>query len=118
MINKMSQNRSKQARPGKRKAPRTAWKPGQSGNPGGRPKELAQVKALARQHTQEALETLAKLMKSGSPDRTKVAAAEAILDRAWGRPTQAIDHGVSDGQDFEFTINIGSPKSPKCKPRH
>ncbi len=49
-------------------------------------------------------------MKSGSPDRTRVAAAEALLDRAWGRPTQAIDHGVSDGQDFEFTINIGGPK--------
>ncbi len=28
MINKMSQNRPKQTRPGKRKAPRTAWKKG------------------------------------------------------------------------------------------
>ncbi len=107
MTNKMSQNRPKQTR---RKAPRTAWKPGQSGNPGGRPKEVAEVKTLARQHTQEALKTLAKLMKSGTPDRTRVAAAEAILDRAWGRPTQAIDHGVSNDQEFKFTIDIGGPK--------
>ena len=106
MINKRSENRSKQTRPGKRKAPRTAWKKGQSGNPGGRPKELGQVKALARQHTQEALETLAQLMKSGTPDRTRVAAAEALLDRAWGRPMQAIDHGFVGDQDFKFTINI------------
>ncbi len=103
----MSQNRPKQT---KRKAPRTAWKPGQSGNPGGRPKEVAEVKALARKHTQEALETLAKLMKSGTPDRTRVAAAEAILDRAWGRPSQAIDHGVSNDEEFKFTFNIGGPK--------
>ncbi len=106
MINKRSENRPKQTRPGKRKAPRSAWKKGQSGNPGGRPKELAGVKALARQHTKEALETLAKLMKSGTPDRTRVAAAEALLDRGWGRPTQAIDHGVGDDQNFKFTITI------------
>lgn len=103
----MSENRSKQT---KRKAPRTAWKPGQSGNPGGRPKEVAEVKTLARQHTQEALETLAKLMKSGRPDRTRVAAAEAILDRAWGRTTEAIDYGVSNDQEFTFTINKSGPK--------
>ena len=106
MIKKMSQNRLKQAKRGKRKAPRSAWKKGQSGNPGGRPKELGQVKALARQHTEEALETLAQLMKSGTPDRTRVAAAEALLDRGWGRPTQAIDHGFDGAQDFKFTINI------------
>ena len=38
------------------------------------------------------------------------AAAEAILDRAWGRPTQAIDHGVSNDQEFKFTIDVGGPK--------
>jgi len=106
MINKRSQNRPKQTKPGKKKAPRSAWKKGQSGNPGGRPKEVAEVKALARQHTKEALETLAKLMKSGTPDRTRIAAAEALLNRAWGSPTHAIDHGFVGDQDFKFTINI------------
>ncbi len=106
MINKMSQNRPKQTKAGKRKAPRSAWKKGQSGNPGGRPKEVGEVKALARQHTKEALETLAKMMKNGTPDRTRVAAAEALLNRGWGSPTQAIDHGFAGDQDFKFTINI------------
>ncbi len=104
MIKKrISQNTSKQAR---RKTPRTAWKKGQSGNPGGRPKEVKEVKMLARQHTKEALEILVEMMKNGSPDRTRVAAAEALLDRAWGRPTQALDHGFAGDQDFKFTINI------------
>ena len=34
------------------------FKKGQSGNPGGRPKEIAEVKALARAHTITAINTL------------------------------------------------------------
>ena len=34
---------------------------GRSGNPGGRPKEIAEVKALARAHTTTAIETLVKI---------------------------------------------------------
>ena len=35
---------------------------GQSGNPGGRPKVIAEVKELARAHTGEAIETLVSIM--------------------------------------------------------
>jgi len=35
---------------------------GQSGNPGGRPKVVAEVKELAREHTAEAIETLVSIM--------------------------------------------------------
>ena len=62
---------------------------GQSGNPGGRPKETAEIKALARVHGPKAIEKLVALMDCGSP-RTEVAAAEALLDRAYGRPSQTI----------------------------
>jgi len=34
------------------------FKKGQSGNPGGRPKIVGEVKELARTHTAEAIETL------------------------------------------------------------
>jgi hypothetical protein len=57
---------------------------GQSGNPGGRPKEVAEVRKLAQKHTDDAINTLVAMLKSKN-DRTKVAAAEALLDRGWGR---------------------------------
>jgi hypothetical protein len=37
---------------------------GQSGNPGGRPKVLAEVQQLARQHSAEAIETLVAIMQN------------------------------------------------------
>jgi hypothetical protein len=46
-----------------RKAPSTAFKKGQSGNPRGRPKRDAEVAELARAHTAEALDTLAEVMR-------------------------------------------------------
>jgi hypothetical protein len=51
---------------------------GVSGNPGGRPKGDATVKELARAHTVEAIETLVAMLNS---ERTRVAAAEALLSR-------------------------------------
>ena len=39
-----------------------AFKKGQSGNPGGRPKVVAEVKELARKHTVKAIETLVSIM--------------------------------------------------------
>lgn len=66
--------------------------PGQSGNPGGRPKVLAEVKELAREHTVEAVEALAKIMlDEKAPAAARVTAANAILDRAYGKPPQAIE---------------------------
>src|SRR3954468_14680629 len=76
---------------------------GQSGNPSGRPKELEEVKELARQHTPEAILTLAKWMKGSNP-KAAITAAIALLDRAWGKPTQPLEHGGKDGKEIKFTI--------------
>jgi hypothetical protein len=63
---------------------------GRSGNPGGRPKEIAHVRELARAHTSAAIETLAAIMNNREEaSRARVAAAEALLNRAWGRAEQA-----------------------------
>lgn len=67
-----------------------AFKPGESGNPGGRPKESAEVKELARQHGPEALNKLLELMR-GEDSRVAKAAADSILDRAYGKPGQSMD---------------------------
>lgn len=68
------------------------WQKGQSGNPGGRPKEIGHVRELARQHTDDAIQTLAEVMNNAQENsRARVAAAEALLDRGWGRPDSSVN---------------------------
>lgn len=71
------------------------FKAGQSGNPGGRPKETGEVKELARSHGKRAIEKLAALIDSDD-ERVAVAASEALLNRGYGKPAQAIIGGDSD----------------------
>jgi hypothetical protein len=83
----------------------TSFKPGVSGNPGGRPKRtqtikvrkiVADAKAAACELTQDAIDTLSSVMKDAkAPPAARVGAANAILDRAHGRPSQAIAHSGS-----------------------
>jgi hypothetical protein len=44
-----------------------------------------QLEDIARQHAEEAVQTLVDLLRTGS-DGAKRAAAEALLDRAYGKP--------------------------------
>lgn len=64
------------------------WVKGQSGNPGGRAKLVGHVREAAKQYTAEAIETLAAIMRDGgAPHASRAAAAQALLDRAWGKPS-------------------------------
>lgn len=64
---------------------------GQSGNPGGRPKVVAEVTELARQHTAEAIEALVAICTKGKSEAARASAAVALLDRGYGRPAQTMD---------------------------
>jgi hypothetical protein len=67
----------------------TKWKKGQSGNPGGRPKVLAEVTELARKAVPGSLKTLIAIRDDPEqPAPARVAAANAIWDRAYGKPVQ------------------------------
>ena len=59
--------------------------PGQSGNPGGRPKDEHRVAELARSYTVEAIDTLVELMRDSKDERLRGTAAQALLDRGWGK---------------------------------
>lgn len=63
---------------------------GASGNPAGRPKISADVKALARNAGPDAMRAIVKLLKS-SDERTRLSAAVVILERGFGRVAQAVD---------------------------
>lgn len=67
-----------------------AFKPGQSGNPSGRPKVDFEVRRLAREYGQEAIEKLVAIMRGDNPALAK-AASEALLDRGYGKPVQSVE---------------------------
>lgn len=77
-----------------------AWEKGQSGNPGGRPKENAEVKRLAREQGVAAISRLVALMQS-QDERISLAASQALLDRAFGKPAQVVI-----GDDDEDPVSV------------
>ena len=75
---------------------------GVSGNPGGRAAVSGPLKALAKAHTEQALTTLLEALKA-KESSTRVAAANALLDRGWGKPTQ--HHEVDAGDELVKRMN-------------
>ncbi len=77
----------------KRTAPSTAWKPGVSGNPTGRPKEtpeLHEIRLLARGHAPEAIRRLAALIHSPH-EQVSLRAADLVLTRGYGPAAPAAE---------------------------
>jgi hypothetical protein len=78
------------------------WPKGVSGNPEGRRIEqpgIKEVRALAQSYSVAAIETLAAIMKNGrTPAAVRVAAAQALLDRGYGKPVQAVEHAGPSGE--------------------
>jgi hypothetical protein len=68
------------------------FKPGESGNPGGRPKVLKHVQEAAREHSSDAIKVLSAIMNNAkAPAAARISAASALLDRGYGKPLQAVD---------------------------
>lgn len=60
-----------------------------------------EIRSLARGHTESALKTLAAIMRQPkSPAAARVAAAQALLDRGWGKPSQPLEHGGNALEDL------------------
>ena len=83
--------------------------PGTSGNPGGRPKDEARVAELARSYTSEAIDTLVDLMRHGKDERVRGTAAQALLDRGWGKPkVEVVNEGGGGYLESLIDANAGS----------
>jgi len=84
--------------------------PGQSGNPGGRPRMTDEQRAAAitaREFTADAIKTLIQIMKDPKASASaRVSAACAILDRGWGRAPQTVEIGNKNGQPLEIKAGM------------
>jgi hypothetical protein len=52
---------------------------------------------MAKGHAATALKTLADIAKGGESESARVSAANAILDRAYGKPSQSVKHSGAVG---------------------
>ena len=63
------------------------WKPGQSGNPGGKGGTYYEMMRLARQFTPQATQILIDIASDpGEEARSRIVAIGMLYDRAWGKP--------------------------------
>jgi hypothetical protein len=87
-----------------------SWKPGESGNPGGRPKGYGDIRDLARNHTDRAIQVLATIMDDEkAPKNARAAAAQALLDRGWGRPETNLNVNETRDSWSDFLKKIHAP---------
>jgi len=71
------------------------------------PKTITEIRSLARSHTRTALNVLVGVMrntKAAAPAR--IAAANAILDRGWGKAAQAIENGDDGALELIHRIEL------------
>lgn len=72
----------------------TSYKKGQSGNPNGRPKKTGEQRALeavCKELTLEALTAILTIMRKGENERNRLAAAQYVLERGWGKAKPAVE---------------------------
>jgi hypothetical protein len=74
---------------------------GMSGNPGGRPKELADLQKLAREQMPAAIKELSRLCVEAKSEMARIAAICALLDRGFGKPLQGVELSGHDGGPIE-----------------
>jgi len=65
----------------------------------------AKLSDLAKGYAPEALEVLAKIMREGDSENARIAAANSIIDRGYGKPVQAVT-GADDEEAPALKITI------------
>ncbi|HEV7434198.1 MAG TPA: hypothetical protein VGO22_04930 [Pseudorhizobium sp.] len=90
------------ARGGKRKG---------AGRPPSRPNKLtreqkATLTDIARAYTDDAVRTLVEIMKDqAAPHAARVSASNSVLDRAWGKAPQSLQHSGPNGGPIQ-TVDL------------
>lgn len=68
------------------------------------------IRSLARSHTELAIKVLAGIAQNSESDPARVSAANALLDRGWGKPAQPVD-GDGEGGPVQLVVTWQSKKS-------
>ena len=82
------------------------------------PRTITEIRSLARSHTRTALNVLVGIMRSkDATAAARVSAANAILDRGWGKAAQAIENGDDGALELIHRIErvIVHPENPDSK---
>lgn len=68
-------------------------------------KTPAEIRSLARSHTESAINCLAGIMnKDSAPEAARISAANSLLDRGWGKALQVIA-GDEDGGAVKIELS-------------
>lgn len=73
-------------------------------------KVTADIKALAQEHGPSAIATILSIMNSGENDGVRLAAAKELIDRGFGKATQAME--IDGALDLGVQV-ITLPKDDK-----
>jgi hypothetical protein len=79
------------------------------------PKTITEIRSLARSHTQTAVNVLVGIMRSkDATAAARVSAANAILDRGWGKAAQSLENGDDGALELIHRIEriIVNPENP------
>lgn len=76
------------------------FRPGQSGNPGGRPRVPEEVREMLQALTPRAVVALAEAL-DGDDARLRFLAAQEVLNRSLGKPHQSTDVEVKKGKSLQ-----------------
>lgn len=74
--------------------------------------KIKDIRSLARCHTAMAIGVLVNVAGKGESEAAKVAAAQALLDRGWGKPSQLIGSDPENPLPAQGIVNINA-SSPK-----
>lgn len=83
------------------------FKPGTSGNPGGRPKRGNPAQKEAMKHAERAVKYQVSVMDDlDEKTDTRLKAAEYIITRAYGKPVESIELTGEDGDTIRQSLTV------------
>lgn len=84
------------------------FRPGESGNPGGRPRAVAAIRDLVQAKGPDLVERLMTMaLAEATEDRVRIEAIKVLLDRGYGRPPQPITGEDDDGGPRRIIVTWG-----------